>query len=60
MRLVGRTVSSTATLAALLTGFGLTVIISLFPDAPGDAAERLLPFLIALSIATIGSSRKTT
>lgn len=58
MRLLGRSVSSAATLAAMLTGFGLTVVISSFPDTPGDIAERLLPFFLALSIAAGGSRRK--
>ncbi|MDH5344440.1 MAG: sodium/proline symporter [Gammaproteobacteria bacterium] len=55
LRLVGRTVTASATLAAMLAGFGLTVMISFLPDAPGDAAERLVPFLIALAIAWVGS-----
>jgi sodium/proline symporter len=59
MRLLGRSVSAGATLAAMLAGFGLTVIISFFPNAPGDAAERLVPFFIALSIAAAGT-RKTS
>jgi sodium/proline symporter len=59
MRLIGRAVSPAATLAAMLAGFGLTVIISFFPNAPGDAAERLVPFFIALSIAFTGSSKKS-
>ena len=57
MRLVGRSVSPPATLAAMLCGFGLTVIISFFPNAPGDAAERLVPFFIALGIAWTGSTK---
>ena len=57
MRLVGRTVSSAATLAAMVTGFGLTVLISLFPNTPGDVAERLLPFFIAIIIARMGSTK---
>ena len=32
---------------AMLLGFGLTVVFYLAPDAPGDLAERGLPFLIA-------------
>jgi len=59
MRLIGRSVSANATLIAMLCGFGLTVIISFFPDAPGDAAERLVPFFIALFIAASGSTPKT-
>jgi len=57
MRLLGRSVSSSATLAALLTGFGMTVVISMFLDTPGDVAERLLPFFLALTIAFTGSRR---
>jgi sodium/proline symporter len=55
LRLVNRSVSSTATLAAMLTGFGMTVAISMFPATPGDVAERLLPFFMALAIAAKGS-----
>jgi len=59
MRLLGRSVSCRATFAAMVLGFGMTVIISLFPDAPGDAAERLVPFFIALFIAAAGSSKNS-
>ncbi len=51
MRLMGRSVSARGTLAAMLTGFGLTVLISWLPDTPGDFAERVAPFFIALAIA---------
>ena len=50
-----RTVSERATLAAMLAGFGMTVAISLFPDLPGDFAERIVPFVAAGTIAWIGS-----
>jgi sodium/proline symporter len=55
MRLLGRSVSEKCTLIAMLAGFGLTVVISWFPDMPGDFAERILPFIAAITIATIGS-----
>lgn len=55
MRLLNRSVSAPATLGAMLTGFGLTVVISWFPDMPGDFAERILPFIAAITIATLGS-----
>jgi len=45
-------------LAAMLTGFGLTVVLSQVANAPGDAAERLIPFVVALAIAWAG--RDTT
>ena len=55
MRLLGRSVSERGTLIAMLTGFGLTVVISWFPDMPGDFAERILPFIAAITIASLGS-----
>ena len=57
MRLVGRSVSQRSTLIAMLTGFSLTVVISWFPDMPGDFAERILPFVAAITIAFLGSRR---
>jgi sodium/proline symporter len=56
MRLSGRDVSARATLASMLAGFGLTVALSWLPDTPGDAAERVLPFVIAFVIAMRGTS----
>lgn len=58
MRLLDRMVSASATLATLLAGFGLTVAISWFPDMPGDFAERIVPFIAALTIAILGSRRR--
>jgi sodium/proline symporter len=55
LRLMGRTIPAQATLAAMLAGFGLTVLISWFPATPGDFAERILPFIVALAIAAAGS-----
>ncbi len=45
-------------LGAMLTGALLTIAISFFPDAPGNAAERLVPFFIALAIAWHGASKR--
>lgn len=42
-------------LAAMGVGAGLTIILSFLPDAPGDSAERLIPFVIALLIAVAGN-----
>ncbi len=58
LRLVGRELSAAGTLAAMLTGFGLTVLISWLPDAPGDAAERVLPFLVAGAVGWSASRKK--
>lgn len=41
-------------LAAMLVGFSLTVTISFFPQAPGNAVERLLPLFTSLIIALAG------
>ncbi len=55
MRLIDRSVSAQGTRAALLTGFGLTVLISWLPDTPGDFAERIVPFFAALTVAVSAS-----
>jgi sodium/proline symporter len=44
-------------LATLLTGFGLTVFLYSLPDTPGDIAERLLPFAVAMVVAIAGRRR---
>ncbi len=44
-------------LAAMLTGFALTVALSFTPNAPGDAIERLVPFALALVISWMGRQR---
>lgn len=44
-------------LAAVLVGFSMTVAISFFPQVPGNAVERLLPFVVALVIALAGVDR---
>jgi hypothetical protein len=41
----------------MLAGFCSTLLLSWLPDAPGDAAERILPFVIAFAIAAGASSR---
>ncbi len=51
LRLAGREITAAGTLAAMLSGFGLTVALSWLPNAPGDAAERLLPFIVAFLLA---------
>ncbi|MFQ5671223.1 MAG: sodium/proline symporter [Acidobacteriota bacterium] len=57
VRLTGRAIQSRAILAALCAGFGLTLLLHFQGDWPGDVAERLLPFAVALGIAILG--RKT-
>ena len=60
MRLLDRSVRATATFGAMLTGFALTVVIAWTPDAPGDVAERLIPFICALIIAFQGSKKNAS
>jgi sodium/proline symporter len=42
-------------IAALSTGFLLTVVLSWTVDSPGDWVERLLPLLLALALALLGA-----
>ncbi len=56
-RLWGWRLGATTTLAAMLAGFGLTVLFYYLPSAPGDAAERLLPLLVSAAIVLIGRQR---
>lgn len=44
-------------LGAMLCGAALTIAISFFPQAPGNAIERLVPFAVALAIAWLGVNR---
>lgn len=44
-------------IAAIFTGFTLTLALSFAPDAPGDAVERLIPFFLALAVAWTGRER---
>jgi len=54
VRLAGYRVSARGTLSAMCMGAGLTVVLSYFPNSPGDALERLLPFVLALGISVAG------
>ncbi|QOC21459.1 sodium/proline symporter [Wenzhouxiangella sp. AB-CW3] len=47
-------VPATYRLATMATGFLLTVVISFFPQAPGNAIERLVPFVLGLGLAWFG------
>lgn len=58
MRLAGRSLSGKGTLSAMLAGFAGTLVLSWLPDAPGDSAERILPFLLALAIAAAASHNR--
>ncbi len=48
---MGRMPRAGGVIAAMLTGFTLTVIFYLQPNTPGDWLERVVPFAIALALA---------
>jgi sodium/proline symporter len=45
-------------IAAMSSGFVLTVILNWTTDTPGDVAERYIPLLAALILAWLGSHKK--
>ncbi len=58
-RLLRWKVSPTAIIWAVATGFGLTVILHLAPNTPGDVAERCIPFVTALAIVLAARGRNS-
>jgi hypothetical protein len=44
-------------IAAMASGFVLTVILNWATDTPGDIAERYIPMLAALGLAWWGSKK---
>jgi sodium/proline symporter len=48
---VGRMPTAGMSLACVWTGFASTVLFYLLPDAEGDVVERLLPFVLASTVA---------
>ncbi len=54
LRLADRRLDGRAVLASIASGFGLTVILYLLPDTPGDWAERLVPLGVAFGVAALG------
>jgi len=57
--LLKRQLSGKITFLAIATGFFSTVLFSLFPAPPGDVIERILPFILAFSIAWFGSNKNS-
>jgi sodium/proline symporter len=45
-RLLGWQIPRGYRVTGIWSGFGLTVVLSLLPNAPGDILERLLPFVV--------------
>jgi len=54
---LGRRPGPAAVLATMWTGFLLTVLFYLLPDAEGDVLERVAPFVVALAVAAIAARR---
>ena len=57
VRLLKWPVRPGAVIAAVATGFALTVVLYLSPDTPGDLAERAVPFLCGFLILLLGKRR---
>lgn len=58
VRVSGKRVRPGAMLAAIWSGFLLSLIFHLLPDAPGDFLERVMPFVASLGIALTGGERR--
>ncbi|MET0535297.1 MAG: hypothetical protein ABW171_13845, partial [Steroidobacter sp.] len=58
VRVCGKRVRPGATLGAMWSGFMLSLLFHLLPDAPGDFLERVLPFVTSLGIALTGGERR--
>ncbi|MCY4563380.1 MAG: sodium/proline symporter, partial [Gammaproteobacteria bacterium] len=57
VRLMNWPVRPGAVIAAVATGFTLTVVLYIAPDTPGDFAERAVPFLLGFLILVLGKRR---
>ena len=58
-RLLRWTLPPAAVTWAVATGFGLTLILYLAPDTPGDLAERSVPFVTAMTLLLVARDRKS-
>ena len=59
VRLAGISLTARSVFRSMLVGFSLTVILHWLPDypSPGDAAERVLPFIVAFAVALAGRKK---
>jgi sodium/proline symporter len=58
VRMSGKRIRPGSMLGAMWSGFLLSLLFHLLPDAPGDFLERVLPFVAALGIALTGGERR--
>ena len=56
-RLAGIRIQPIGVLISILLGFLLTVILSFTPNAPGDIAERLIPFVLGAGVLFLFKDR---
>lgn len=59
LRVLGRRPGTGHQLAAMWSGFLLTVLFYLVPDVEGDVLERVAPFFVALAVAVLPSGRSS-
>ena len=57
VKVMSKSVDGRFAFAAIVTGFVLSVILSLFPSPPGDYLERLIPFALAFAISWMGRTK---
>ena len=53
MRLAGRSAGAKTTLAAMVAGFGLTIVFNTLPNATGDWMERWIPLAASALVVAI-------
>ncbi len=59
-RLAGIEIRAGGVLASIITGFSLSVLFYMLPNAPGDVLERLAPFTVALVVVLASRVRRLT
>lgn len=59
-RLANFRVQAKGVFCSIVTGFSLTVVLSFFPNAPGDIAERLAPFVFASLILWLFRTKESS
>ncbi|MCB1688394.1 MAG: sodium/proline symporter [Halioglobus sp.] len=52
-RALGLSIAPGRILPAMLLGFGAALVFYSLPDAPGDIAERTIPFLLGIAVLTL-------
>ena len=58
LRLAGVRLQPIGVVLSIVTGFVLAVALYLAPNTPGDVAERLVPFVVALAVLLVFRQRR--